>query len=96
MLPMARPGLISVGIFNVIGQWNQYLLPRVLMNPQSGFDADRSVLTQGLINLSINGGYKSDWSGLFAGMTIAMLPILVVYVIFQRQVQSGLTAGTLK
>jgi N-acetylglucosamine transport system permease protein len=96
MLPMARPGLISVGIFNVIGQWNQYLLPRVLMNPQSGFDADRSVLTQGLINLSINGGYKSDWSGLFAGMTMAMLPILVVYVIFQRQVQSGLTAGTLK
>jgi N-acetylglucosamine transport system permease protein len=96
MLPMARPGLISVGIFNVIGQWNQFLLPTVLMNPQSGFDSDRSVLTQGLINLSINGGYKSDWSGLFAGMTMAMLPILVVYIIFQRQVQSGLTAGTLK
>jgi N-acetylglucosamine transport system permease protein len=96
MLPMARPGLISVGIFNVIGQWNQFLLPTVLMNPQSGFDKDRSVLTQGLINLSINGGYKSDWSGLFAGMTMAMLPILVVYIVFQRQVQSGLTAGTLK
>jgi N-acetylglucosamine transport system permease protein len=96
MLPMARPGLISVGIFNVIGQWNQFLLPTVLMNPQSGFDKDRSVLAQGLINLSINGGYKSDWSGLFAAMTMAMLPILVVYVVFQRQVQSGLTAGTLK
>ncbi len=96
MLPMARPGLISVAIFNVIGQWNQFLLPNVLMSPDSGFGGDHSVLTQGLINLSINGGYKSDWSGLFAGMTMAMLPILVVYVVFQRQVQSGLTAGTLK
>lgn len=96
MLPMAKPGLISVGIFNIIGQWNQFLLPTVLMNKQSGFDADRSVLTQGLINLSINGGYKSDWSGLFAGMVMAMLPVLVVYVVFQRQVQAGLTAGTLK
>jgi N-acetylglucosamine transport system permease protein len=95
MLPMARPGLISVGIFNVIGQWNQFLLPQALMNPQ-GFDAPKYVLTQGLINLSINSGYKSDWSGLFAAMTMAMLPVLVVYVVFQRQVQAGLTAGTLK
>jgi N-acetylglucosamine transport system permease protein len=96
MLPMARPGLISVGIFNVIGQWNQFLLPTVLMQKQSGFDPDRSVLTQGLLNLALNSGYKSDWSGLFAGMTMAMLPVLVVYVVFQRQVQAGLTAGTLK
>lgn len=96
MLPMARPGLVSVGIFNILGQWNQFLLPQVLMQPQSGFDADRSVLAQGLVSLAIEQGYRSDWSGLFAGMTIAMLPILVVYVVFQRQVQTGLTGATLK
>ena len=54
------------------------------------------MLAEGLLNLAVAQGYKSDWSGLFAGMTIAMLPMLVVYVIFQRQVQAGLTAGTLK
>jgi N-acetylglucosamine transport system permease protein len=96
MLPMARPGLVSVGIFNILGQWNQFLLPQVLMQPQSGFDSDRSVLAQGLVALAIQQGYRSDWSGLFAGMTIAMLPILVVYVVFQRQVQTGLTGATLK
>ncbi|MFC0433074.1 carbohydrate ABC transporter permease [Kutzneria buriramensis] len=96
MLPMARPGLISIGIFNVIGQWNQYLLPLVLLQPQSSFDTDHSVLAEGLLNLAVTQGYKSDWSGLFAGMTIAMLPMLAVYVLFQRQVQAGLTAGTLK
>jgi len=96
MLPMARPGLLSIGIFNVIGQWNQYLLPLVLMQRQSGTDTDHSVLAQGLLNLAVSQGYKSDWSGLFAGMTLAMLPMLVVYVLFHRQVQAGLTAGTLK
>lgn len=34
MMPMAKPGLLSIGIFNVLGQWNQYILPSVLMQPQ--------------------------------------------------------------
>ncbi len=41
-------------------------------------------------------GYEGDWGALFAGLTIAMLPILVVYMVFQRQVQEGLTAGAVK
>jgi N-acetylglucosamine transport system permease protein len=96
MLPMARPGIISIGIFNVIGQWNQWLLPTLLMQPQSGTDEKNSMLTQGLIELSVNQGYQGDYGALFAGMTIAMLPILAVYVLFQRQVQAGLTGATLK
>jgi N-acetylglucosamine transport system permease protein len=96
MLPMARPGLVSVAIFNVLGQWNQFLLPQTLMQRQTSFDPDRSVLAQGLVALAIQQGYRADLSGLFAGMTIAMLPILVVYVGFQRQVQTGLTGATLK
>jgi N-acetylglucosamine transport system permease protein len=96
MLPMSKPGLLSVGIFNVLGQWNQYILPLTLMQKQSGTDPDRSVLTQGLVNLMFQSGYKNDMPALFAGMTIAMVPVLVVYLAFQRQVQAGLTAGTLK
>lgn len=91
MLPMARPGLISIGIFNFIGQWNQYLLPLVLVQDESKY-----VIAQGLANLAINQGYKNDVSGLFAGLTIAIVPILIVYVVFQRKVQSGMTAGALK
>ncbi|HWH01201.1 MAG TPA: carbohydrate ABC transporter permease [Pilimelia sp.] len=96
MLPMAKPGLISVGIFNVIGQWNQFILPSLLMRPQSSFDPDRSVLTQGLLALTNNQRYESDWAALFAGMTLATLPILAVYLAFHRQVQAGLTGATLK
>ena len=95
MLPMAKPGLISIGIFNVLGQWNQWYLPVLLMQPAGG-EAKHQVISQGLIDLSVNQGYKSDWSGLFAGVTMAMLPVLAVYIIFQRQVQSGLTGGITK
>jgi N-acetylglucosamine transport system permease protein len=92
MLPMAKPGLISIGIFNVLGQWNQWYLPYLLMQSVTG-ESDNQVVAAGLIDLSVNQGYRSDWSGLFAGVTMAMLPVLIVYIVFQRQVQAGLTAG---
>ncbi|MFS0696686.1 carbohydrate ABC transporter permease [Streptomyces nitrosporeus] len=91
MLPMAKPGLISVGIFNFLGQWNQYMLPTVLNT-----EPDGKVLSQGLVELAVSQGYKGDWSGLFAGLVMAMLPVLAAYVVFQRQVVAGLTAGALK
>jgi N-acetylglucosamine transport system permease protein len=91
MLPLARPGLVAVGIFNFLGLWNQYLLPLVL-NP----DPDRYVLAQGLAALSVSQGYRSDWGGLFAGLTIAMLPVLIAYVAFQRHIRAGMTAGAVK
>ncbi|MEV7413761.1 carbohydrate ABC transporter permease [Streptomyces sp. NPDC089919] len=96
MLPMAKPGLISVGIFNVLGQWNQYILPSVLMQPTSSSDPERYLLTQGLIQLQQQQGYATDLPVLFAGVTIAMIPMLVVYLSFQRQIQAGLTSATLK
>ncbi|MFF3732094.1 carbohydrate ABC transporter permease [Streptomyces sp. NPDC002476] len=91
MLPMARPGLISVGIFNFLGQWNQYMLPTVLNT-----DPNQRVLSQGLVELANSQGYKGDWSGLFAGLVMAMLPVLGAYIVFQRQVVAGLTAGAVK
>ncbi|MDG6109373.1 carbohydrate ABC transporter permease [Dactylosporangium aurantiacum] len=92
MLPMAKPGLISLTIFNLIGQWAQYLLPLVLMAGAK----DKWVLTQGIADISTAAGYEADWSGLFAALSIAILPMIVIYVIFQRQIQAGLTAGAVK
>jgi N-acetylglucosamine transport system permease protein len=91
MLPMAKPGLISVTIFNIIGQWAQYLLPLVLVP-----SPDNWVLTQGIASIGVNAGYEADWSGLFAALSMSILPMIVVYAIFQRQIQAGLTAGAVK
>ncbi|MEV4490480.1 carbohydrate ABC transporter permease [Micromonospora coxensis] len=92
MLPMAKPGLISVAIFNIIGQWAQYQLPLVLLSNAK----EKWVLTQGIADISVNAGYEADWSGLFAALTIAILPMILVYAVFQRQIQSGLTSGAVK
>jgi len=92
MLPMAKPGLISITIFNVIGQWNQFLLPLVLMNRNK----DGQVLSVGLASLTSEAGKQVDTGVLFAGMALAMLPVLIAYILFQRQIQAGMTAGALK
>lgn len=91
MLPMAKPGLIAMGIFNFLGQWNQFLLPLILIQSE-----DRYMLSQGLNFMAIQQGYANDYSGLFAAMTITMVPTLIIYILFQRRLESGLTAGALK
>ncbi|WP_087484115.1 carbohydrate ABC transporter permease [Brachybacterium massiliense] len=89
MLPMAKPGLVSVAIFNFLGMWNQYLLPLVLNT-----ERDNYVLAQGLVNLQAQQGYKVDWGGMFASVVITVIPVLIVYVIFQRQLQGGVGPST--
>jgi len=91
MLPMASPGLISMGIFNFLGMWNQYVLPLVLISDESKY-----VLSQGLAFMLFKQFYENDWSALFAALTIIMIPSLIVYITFQRQIQSGITTGALK
>lgn len=91
MMPLAKPGLIAMGIFNFLGQWNQFLLPLVLMP-----DENKYLLSQGLYFLAVQQGYQNDYGALFAAMVITMIPTLIIYVLFQRRLESGLTAGALK
>ncbi len=94
MLPMARSGLVSITIFNIVGQWNQYLLPVVIMTGPGA--ESKYLLTQGIANISTSAGYQAQWSTLFAALTLSILPMIVVYAVFQRQIQAGLTAGAVK
>jgi len=91
VIPLAQNGLVSMGIFNFLGMWNQYILPLVLLT-----SSDKYVLSQGLAFLAHQQRYQSDWSGLFAAIVIVMMPTLIVYAIFQNQIQRGLTVGALK
>lgn len=94
MMPMARPALVSITIFNVMGQWNQYLLPVALMQGENA--QQHWVLTQGIANISVQAGYQADWAAMFAAVTLSILPMIIVYAFFQRQIQAGLTAGAVK
>jgi N-acetylglucosamine transport system permease protein len=91
MLPMARPGMATVAIFNFLGLWNQFLLP-VALNP----DQNNYVLTQGMASFASQAGYSVDFGALMAAVVITVTPVLVVYIIFQRQLQGSVSQGTMK
>lgn len=91
MLPMARPGLATVAILNFVGLWNQFLLPIALNT-----DPDKYVLTQGMAQFAAQAGYSVDAGALFAAVVITVIPVLIVYMIFQRQLQGSVSQGTNK
>jgi N-acetylglucosamine transport system permease protein len=100
MLPLAKPGLVSAAIFNFLGQWNQFILPTVLLssaneNAEAG-GRTMYVISQGLYYLQNQQRYQSDMGALFAAVTIVMVPTLIVYVIFQDKIEKGLTVGAVK
>lgn len=94
-LPLASPGLITMGIFNFLGQWNQYILPNTLMITNND-TTTHYVLSQGLYYLQAQQFYQNDWSGLFAAVTIVMIPTLLVYLVFHDRIEKGMTAGAIK
>ncbi|WP_425865103.1 carbohydrate ABC transporter permease [Arthrobacter sp. TWP1-1] len=91
MLPMAKPGLASVAIFNFLGLWNQYLIP-VAINT----NRDNYVLSQGIAAYAGQQGYAVDFGSLFAAAIIVVVPVLIMYILFQRQLQGSVSAGTMK
>jgi N-acetylglucosamine transport system permease protein len=91
MLPMARPGMAAVAIFNFLGLWNQFLLP-VALNT----DLRRHVLTQGMAEFASQAGYAVDFGALFAAVVITVVPVLIVYVIFQRRLEGSVSRGTFR
>jgi ABC-type glycerol-3-phosphate transport system permease component len=91
MLPMARPGLASVAIFNFLGLWNQFLLPVALNTKDQNY-----VLSQGMAKFASQAGYAVDFGALFAAVVITVLPVLAAYIVFQRQLQGSVSPGLLK
>ena len=89
MLPLIRPALATVGIFNFIPWWNDFFFPLIFVRT----DAYKT-LPLGLF--SFFGEHQNDWALLFAGLTITALPLLIVYLFASRQIIAGLAQGALK
>jgi len=94
LLPLARPGLVTVAIFQFIGIWKEYFYAFMLVSGDVVGSA--RTLPLGLANLSIAAEYRSEYGMLFAGIILVTLPILVVYALLQRQIVRGIAAGALK
>jgi N-acetylglucosamine transport system permease protein len=94
MLPLARPGMITVGIFSFLGTWNEFFMAFMFLSGKGG--EKLRTLPLGLANITIVSQYRSDWGMAFAGLVLVMLPTLVVYIVLQRHIIKGITVGALK
>ena len=94
MLPLARPGLITVAIFQFIGIWKEYFF--AFMFTSGARSEDVRTLPLGLGNLSVAAQYHTDYGMLFAGIVMVTLPILFIYLLLQKHLVKGITAGALK
>lgn len=89
ILPLVRPALATVLVFNMLPIWNDLWFPLTLAP-----GGNVRTVTLGLSEFA--GQYKTDWTALLAALTLAMIPVLVLYIIFSRQFIQGLTRGALK
>lgn len=88
-LPLSYPALTALGIFTFIGQWNDYLWPLIAMNKKEMF-----TITTGLASLQGNFAQAEAVGSLMARGVVASLPLLVLFLIFQRQLVRGIELGS--
>ncbi|CAM4400244.1 carbohydrate ABC transporter permease [Paenibacillus alkaliterrae] len=89
MLPLVKPALSALGIFTFLGMWNNFFYPLIFLNSPEQFTVPM------MLNL-YRGMYATDWTLMMAGATIALLPVLVVYMIGQRYIIEGVTLSGIK
>jgi raffinose/stachyose/melibiose transport system permease protein len=89
MLPLSLPALVTVAILDAVATWNEFLIALILLNSD-----EHKTLPLGLLNFQ--GEFATNFTGLAAGIVIAIVPMLIAYALVQRWIVSGLTAGAVK
>ena len=88
-LPLLKPGIATVAIFTALGSWNEFLLANIYVQTD-----DYKTIPAGLLAFSTK--YVTDYQLLFAALTVITIPMIIVYIVFNKQVVAGLTEGSLK
>jgi multiple sugar transport system permease protein len=89
MLPLAKPAIATLGVFTLLGAWNDFLWPLIVIN-----SPEKQVLNVGLA--SFQDLYYTEWSLLMAAAVLALLPVLILYVVAQRYFVEGIAVTGIK
>ena len=89
IIPLSSPAIATVAVLHAIGIWNELILPTIYLT-----NKDYYPITRGMI--VFQGVYGSDWPTLAAAVLIMTLPMLIIFLVLQRFIVSGLTAGAVK
>ncbi|WP_312501837.1 carbohydrate ABC transporter permease [Lacrimispora sp.] len=92
MFPLLKPLIATVGILEFRNAWNDYMMPLVftMASPK------RMPLVVGVVNLKSTGEAASNWNVMLAGTAISIIPMIIVFLLFNKNFISGLTAGSVK
>ena len=90
LLPLAAPGLVATAVFAFVTSWNEYIFASVLLSDQS--DQTVTVWLAGFYG----GSRNTDWGGLMAASTLTAIPVIVFFLLVQRRIMFGLTAGAVR
>ena len=90
LLPLVAPGLVATSVFAFITSWNEYIFARILLNDQS-----KQTITVWL-SYFLGTSRHTDWGALMAASTLTAIPVVVFFLLVQRRIMFGLTAGAVK
>lgn len=90
MIPMAKPSIVTIILFNFLSFWNEYIIALTIM------PGDVKTLPVGLVNLQQAARGAANPGPLYAGLVIVMLPTLILYILVQKQLTEGMTLGGVK
>lgn len=89
VFPLLKPIISTMGILNALAFWNDFLLPSLVLS-------DKKLLTLPLSTYSFYGTYSADYGTIMAGLLLCVIPILILYIVLQKQIISGVVAGAVK
>ena len=91
IMPISKNGLFTVSLFNMLWIWNDFMLGLTFI-----MSAEKRTLSMGIVALLASFKLRADWVTLFAGLNLLIIPIIIIYVIFQRSLVEGMTTGAIK
>lgn len=91
IMPMAKPSIVTIILFNFLSFWNEYIISMTLLTKP-----DLKTLPVGLMNLMAAQKSSVQYGQMYAGLVLVMLPTLILYIIVQKKLTQGMTLGGLK
>lgn len=89
LLPLVRPALAAVVVLTMVASWNNFFLPLLVLNSDSLYTVPLGIM-------QYQGQYSTDWAKIMAFISLALVPTIAFYLLAERQIISGLTAGAVK
>jgi raffinose/stachyose/melibiose transport system permease protein len=89
LLPLVRPALAAVIVLTMVASWNNFFLPLLVLNSEKMYTLPLGIM-------QYQGQYGADWARVLAFISLALIPTIAFYLVAERHIVSGLTAGAVK